>query len=91
MQFVDGKDLFALVQTNGPFSVSKAVNCILQAARGLEFAHAKGVIHREIVWDDPSKAVPLPQPARPSSPQASPAWPGLGTKAAGEEGAKKTP
>ena len=48
MEYVDGKDLSALVKKNGPFPVGKAVNYILQAARGLEFAHSKGVIHRDI-------------------------------------------
>lgn len=35
MQYVDGQDLSALVKKNGPLSVDKAVNYILQAARGL--------------------------------------------------------
>src|SRR5271170_3407783 len=42
MQYVEGSDLSAFVKKDGPFSVSKAVNYILQAARGLEFAHKKG-------------------------------------------------
>src|SRR5207253_882067 len=48
MQYIDGQDLSALVKKNGPFSCCKAVNYILQAARGLEFAHGEGVIHRDI-------------------------------------------
>ena len=48
MELVDGQDLSALVKKNGPFSVDKAVNYILQAAKGLEFAHAEGVVHRDI-------------------------------------------
>ena len=48
MEYVEGKDLSALVKKNGPFPVGKAVNYVLQAARGLEFAHKKGVIHRDI-------------------------------------------
>jgi formylglycine-generating enzyme required for sulfatase activity len=48
MQYVEGSDLSALVKKNGPFPVEQAVNCILQAARGLEFAHKKGIIHRDI-------------------------------------------
>jgi WD40 repeat protein/Leucine-rich repeat (LRR) protein len=48
MEFVDGQDLSALVKKNGPLSVERAVDCTLQAARGLEFAHKKGVIHRDI-------------------------------------------
>ena len=48
MEYVEGKDLSALVKKNGPFPVAKAVNYVLQAARGLEFAHAEGVVHRDI-------------------------------------------
>jgi serine/threonine protein kinase/Leucine-rich repeat (LRR) protein len=48
MEYVDGQDLSALVKKNGPFPIAKAVNYVLQAARGLEFAHKKGVVHRDI-------------------------------------------
>jgi len=48
MQYVEGNDLSALVKKDGPLPVDKAVNYILQAARGLEFAHGEGVIHRDI-------------------------------------------
>lgn len=48
MEYVEGCDLSALVKTQGPLSVPHAVEYILQAARGLEFAHKKGVIHRDI-------------------------------------------
>lgn len=48
MECVDGSDLSALVKKQGPLPVAKAVNCILQTARGLEFAHKKGVVHRDI-------------------------------------------
>lgn len=48
MEFVDGIDLSALVKQRGPLSVARAVDFILQAARGLEHAHAQGIIHRDI-------------------------------------------
>src|SRR5271154_1615141 len=48
MENIDGKDLSAMVKKDGPFPVNKAVNYILQAARGLEFAHGEGVVHRDI-------------------------------------------
>jgi len=48
MEYVEGNDLSALVKKDGPFPVAKAVNYILQAARGLEFAHGEGVVHRDI-------------------------------------------
>jgi serine/threonine protein kinase len=48
MEYVDGTDLSALVKQNGPLPAPKAVNYILQAARGLEYAHGEGVVHRDI-------------------------------------------
>lgn len=47
-EFIDGIDLDALVRRDGPLSVHDAVECILQAARGLDYAHRQGVIHRDI-------------------------------------------
>ena len=48
MEYVEGQDLSALVKKNGPLPVEQAVGCILQAARGLEYAHRRGVVHRDI-------------------------------------------
>lgn len=48
MEFVDGCDLTGEVSAGGPLAVADAVDCILQAARGLECAHKQGIIHRDI-------------------------------------------
>jgi len=48
MEYVDGIDLAAQVDNNGPMQVVQAVDCILQAAKGLQYAHNQGVIHRDI-------------------------------------------
>lgn len=48
MEYVDGQDLSAIVKKNGPLPVESAVQCILQAARGLEAAHEAGIVHRDI-------------------------------------------
>lgn len=48
MEFVDGGDLAALVRANGPLPIEQALHFVLQAARGLEYAHERGVIHRDI-------------------------------------------
>lgn len=48
MQFVDGDDLSRFVKKHGPLPVEQAIRCIIQAARGLEYAHDQGVIHRDI-------------------------------------------
>ena len=48
MEHVQGTDLSALVKQQGPVPIDQAVNFLMQAARGLEYAHQKGVIHRDI-------------------------------------------
>jgi serine/threonine protein kinase len=48
MEFVEGKNFSALVKEKGPLPAEQAVECILQAARGLEYAHGKGIVHRDI-------------------------------------------
>ena len=48
MECVEGSDLSSLVKKSGPVSVDHAVACMVQAARGLEHAHAKGITHRDI-------------------------------------------
>ena len=48
MQYVDGDDLSMIVKQTGPLSVDRAVDYVSQAARGLEFAHQNGVIHRDV-------------------------------------------
>ena len=48
MEYIEGQDLASLVKHEGTLSVSSAVNCILQAAAGLDYAHRQGVIHRDI-------------------------------------------
>ena len=48
MDLVDGEDLGRLVREHGPMPLEQALDCILQTARGLEYAHAQGVVHRDI-------------------------------------------
>ncbi len=48
MEYIEGDDLSVLVKKGGPLSVNAAIDAILQAARGLEYAHKRGVIHRDI-------------------------------------------
>ncbi len=48
MEYVDGRDLATVVRENGPIPVVAALGYVIQAARGLEFAHKRGVIHRDI-------------------------------------------
>ncbi|MCG8653490.1 MAG: serine/threonine protein kinase [Pirellulales bacterium] len=48
MEFVRGNDLAATVKKRGPLPIAAALDCMVQAARGLEYAHSRGVVHRDI-------------------------------------------
>jgi len=48
MEYVEGHDLAVVVNQNGPLAPAVAINYVLQAARGLAFAHSKGIVHRDI-------------------------------------------
>ncbi|REJ96182.1 MAG: hypothetical protein DWQ34_04645 [Planctomycetota bacterium] len=47
-EFIAGRNLMSVVRQDGPMDVPQAVDCIIQAARGLEYAHAQGVVHRDV-------------------------------------------
>lgn len=48
MELVDGVDLCGLVESEGPLAPDRAVEIIRQAAAGLQFAHERGCVHRDI-------------------------------------------
>jgi formylglycine-generating enzyme required for sulfatase activity len=48
MEYVEGLDLARLVRARGPLSVAHACSFIHQAALGLQHAHEKGMVHRDI-------------------------------------------
>ena len=48
MEFVDGTNLAQTVKRNGPLPVAKACDYVRQAAEGLQYAHDKGMVHRDI-------------------------------------------
>lgn len=48
MEFVEGQTLEQVVSTRGPLHHSRAAGYIAQAAAGLQHAHEKGFIHRDI-------------------------------------------
>jgi serine/threonine protein kinase len=47
-ELVEGRDLDQTVRLSGALPIVDAVECALQAARGLAYAHSQGVIHRDI-------------------------------------------
>ena len=48
MEFVEGTDLARIVAERGRLPVAEACDAIRQAARGLQHAHERGMIHRDI-------------------------------------------
>src|SRR5205807_131413 len=48
MELVDGIDLARLVQQSGPLPVEQSCEYIRQAALGLQHAHERGLVHRDI-------------------------------------------
>lgn len=48
MEYVNGENLRTLVGQHGPLPLWQALDCILQAARGLSYAHNRGIVHRDI-------------------------------------------
>jgi len=52
MEFVDGRSLGDMLKKGGKMDVEQAVGFTLQAARGLKFAHDRGLIHRDVKPDN---------------------------------------
>lgn len=48
VEYVEGTDLRRLVRSKGMVSVQQAASIVKQAAEGLEHAHQRGLIHRDI-------------------------------------------
>ena len=48
MEYIEGNDLDRLVRGRGTLPFEQALDCAIQAARGLEAAHAQGIVHRDI-------------------------------------------
>jgi serine/threonine protein kinase len=45
MQYAEGNDLDRTVRDRGPLSIDQVLEVMIQAARGLEAAHARGFVH----------------------------------------------
>jgi serine/threonine protein kinase len=48
MEHVEGQDLAQVVQTQGPLAIPQACHYVRQAALGLQHAHERGMVHRDI-------------------------------------------
>eukprot|EP00913_Durusdinium_trenchii_P035355 g33085.t1 len=47
-QFIEGSDLTSLIHEYGPLNLEDALEVVVQIARGLAKAHARGMLHRDI-------------------------------------------
>jgi serine/threonine protein kinase len=48
MEYVHGTDLARLVREKGPLAIVRTCDFAIQVARGLQHAHEKGIIHRDV-------------------------------------------
>jgi serine/threonine-protein kinase len=48
MEYLEGRDLKALVAREGPLSVAPAVDLVIQACEALCEAHQQGIVHRDL-------------------------------------------
>jgi len=48
MEYLEGKDLHCILQERGKLSVEQTVSIIKPIAEALDFAHSKGLVHRDV-------------------------------------------
>jgi serine/threonine protein kinase/formylglycine-generating enzyme required for sulfatase activity len=48
MELLDGVDFSTYLKRHGPMPIEQAVESVLAAARGLAYAHAQGIVHRDV-------------------------------------------
>jgi serine/threonine protein kinase len=48
MEYLEGKDLDSVIQTDGPLALATAVDYTLQVCEALAEAHALGIVHRDL-------------------------------------------
>lgn len=48
MEYVDGEDLARRLKRGGPMDLKQALGILAQVIEGVDFAHAQGVVHRDL-------------------------------------------
>jgi WD40 repeat protein/serine/threonine protein kinase len=64
MEYVEGISLARLVKEGGPLPVAQACDYVRQAALGLQHAHERGMVHRDIKPDNLMLVRPSPERER---------------------------
>ena len=62
MEYVEGQDLASTISKHGVVPVATAVDYILQAARGLDYAHGRASL--TATSSPPTAALPSPDPGQ---------------------------
>jgi hypothetical protein len=47
-EYIDGETIEALVRRDGPLPLGRAVALVVQAGQALAYAHAQGIVHRDV-------------------------------------------
>ncbi|MEL7338395.1 MAG: serine/threonine-protein kinase, partial [Planctomycetota bacterium] len=58
MEYVEGQTLSQLVRQHGPMPLGDAISAIIDAAKGLAYAHRNGIVHRDV---KPSNFIRTPE------------------------------
>ena len=48
MELVEGPDLKTIIEQQGPLPIDQTLNIAQQVAEGLEYAHNRGLVHRDV-------------------------------------------
>ncbi|MBE0662716.1 MAG: serine/threonine protein kinase [Bacteroidales bacterium] len=48
MEFLEGEDLNVIIKKHGPMPLTEAIPIFLQALDAFEYAHQKGIVHRDV-------------------------------------------
>ncbi|MGH8929921.1 MAG: serine/threonine-protein kinase [Egibacteraceae bacterium] len=48
MRYVDGRDLWAVLQADGPLALERALAIVTQVSDALDAAHEQGLVHRDV-------------------------------------------
>jgi serine/threonine protein kinase/FKBP-type peptidyl-prolyl cis-trans isomerase len=63
LEFLEGKDLGAMIKQNGPLPLNETIACFTQVLDAFDYAHSKGIVHRDVkpsnIFLEPSNIVKI--------------------------------